>query len=329
MEQQQQQLDQQQEPGREGTQPLPSELYAPASQRCPLCACLIAGDNAAFNRHVDECLSVSALRQEEQAEVQAYGRLGLSRSTSPQECPLCCAPTASVAGGSLVSLRGCGHALCEECLERWLRDRSARRQPLTCPFDGCAQPLEQAELYALLGAERLDQYSRLLLEQTSGVRCCPTAGCTNACWWQNEEQDGPPKFDCTACGRSCCLLCHVQPYHEGRSCEAHAALRAAEANRNPGGVSTSRKEEIATERMLRMERATRRCPGCGAYVTRAKGCDKMMCLCGYRFCFKCGAKDAKCHCTGREHGFWDNQKRSIEDSSGRRERDARREKRNR
>jgi Ring finger domain/IBR domain, a half RING-finger domain len=48
------------------------------------------------------------------------------------------------------------------------------------------------------------------------------------------------------------------------------------------------------------------CPGCGAYIEKTEGCDKMECLCGYRFCFNCGAQNADCLCTPSHHHFWRN-----------------------
>ena len=59
----------------------------------------------------------------------------------------------------------------------------------------------------------------------------------------------------------------------------------------------------------------RKCPKCGSWIEKGpsmeafgipmvEGCDKMTCRCGCKFCFKCGSVDAKCSCTGPEHGFF-------------------------
>ena len=52
---------------------------------------------------------------------------------------------------------------------------------------------------------------------------------------------------------------------------------------------------------------TKPCPRCGAYIEKIEGgCDMMECLCGYRFCYGCGAQNAACGCTPQHHSFWDN-----------------------
>lgn len=38
------------------------------------------------------------------------------------------------------------------------------------------------------------------------------------------------------------------------------------------------------------------CPGCANRIEKADGCDLIGCLCGFRFCFKCGVADGDCAC---------------------------------
>lgn len=53
---------------------------------------------------------------------------------------------------------------------------------------------------------------------------------------------------------------------------------------------------------------TRQCRRCGARIEKIDddSCDMMECLCGYRFCYRCGSQDAACLCTPAYHHFWDN-----------------------
>ena len=40
------------------------------------------------------------------------------------------------------------------------------------------------------------------------------------------------------------------------------------------------------------------CKACGSQIEKESGtCDLMECLCGYRFCYNCGAADGSCNCT--------------------------------
>lgn len=65
-------------------------------------------------------------------------------------------------------------------------------------------------------------------------------------------------------------------------------------------------EEIDELTLQWIQSRTQPCPGCGARIEKLPdGCDKMECLCGYRFCYKCGAPGAECDCTPSHHYFWD------------------------
>lgn len=61
-----------------------------------------------------------------------------------------------------------------------------------------------------------------------------------------------------------------------------------------------------TRRVL--EITTRPCPHCGTGIEKLTDtCDKMMCLCGYRFCYRCGAPGAACSCIENQgHGWFHN-----------------------
>lgn len=43
------------------------------------------------------------------------------------------------------------------------------------------------------------------------------------------------------------------------------------------------------------EQGTKMCPGCGAWVLRSEGCDRMECRCGQRFCYACGGIRCLCY----------------------------------
>jgi hypothetical protein len=48
------------------------------------------------------------------------------------------------------------------------------------------------------------------------------------------------------------------------------------------------------------------CRRCHNGVQKSSGCDKVMCRCGYKFCYHCGVEGAKCQCTPSSHVFINN-----------------------
>jgi len=52
-----------------------------------------------------------------------------------------------------------------------------------------------------------------------------------------------------------------------------------------------------------IEHECKQCAHCGAYIEREDGCDAVMCLCGYRFCWTCEDLD-ECQC--EHYDFYDN-----------------------
>jgi hypothetical protein len=78
-----------------------------------------------------------------------------------------------------------------------------------------------------------------------------------------------------------------------------------------GGLSSEEESQL-------ISLGFRKCPKCSSFIEKGpsmeafgiamvEGCDKMTCRCGCKFCFKCGSIDAKCLCTGQEHGFFSHQ----------------------
>eukprot|EP00419_Tripos_fusus_P039198 CAMPEP_0172765724 /NCGR_PEP_ID=MMETSP1074-20121228/179848_1 /TAXON_ID=2916 /ORGANISM="Ceratium fusus, Strain PA161109" /LENGTH=196 /DNA_ID=CAMNT_0013600719 /DNA_START=265 /DNA_END=857 /DNA_ORIENTATION=+ len=92
-----------------------------------------------------------------------------------------------------------------------------------------------------------------------------------------------------------CLVCHATPYHNGKTCQEHAA--ASGASSSSGGNNRTTLDEEASLRDWMERTGSRQCPRCKMGVTkedlgRQKSqraeCHKMMCRnCETRFCFKC------------------------------------------
>ena len=57
---------------------------------------------------------------------------------------------------------------------------------------------------------------------------------------------------------------------------------------------------------------TRVCEGCGSNVEKESGCDLIICLCGWRFCFNCGEPGGECDCNPG-HDFEEDEYPEVED----------------
>lgn len=70
---------------------------------------------------------------------------------------------------------------------------------------------------------------------------------------------------------------------------------------------TPNNEELDELTLQFLNEHTQPCPACGARIEKIEGgCDLMECMCGFRFCYRCGSQGAECSCTPDHHSFWDN-----------------------
>ncbi|KAL7548599.1 hypothetical protein ACHAWF_011874, partial [Thalassiosira exigua] len=145
--------------------------------------------------------------------------------------------------------------------------------------------------------------------------------------------------DCFQCEKTSCLTCGATPFHTNRTCEEYGkekrrkegmererlAARLAVQAIGDAPMPSFRIDRPAPDRSRANEEAkyefavetgvevggdalasAKRCRRCGNGVALASGCLKMKCLCGYRFCYRCGSENAQCDCTPAHHGFADN-----------------------
>jgi len=220
-----------------------------------------------------------------------------------ETCAICCN---EVSPWHAAFLR-CGHGwYCEHCLEMHAKARLQVGDPsVQCPE--CRTALAEYDLRKLLPEEVIDRLLDRSLEQavssSADLWACPTPNCP----MRVAVEDGTnPRFKCTMCKKVSCIRCGAQPFHTGRTCEAHA--------KKPVAKSKSEEEE-ALMRWLE-ETGTKQCPTCRMGITKEnldkqktqyKECHKMMCWnCSTRFCFKCLTiltPTSSCGCSIDAHGF--------------------------
>lgn len=199
-------------------------------------------------------------------------------------------------------LESCGHVYCRNCLNRYIDVRVEQGETtlILCPFanvdismGGCGnmQGLSQNELRGILGDQSYRQLDRRALEKTvamdSSLHQCPSPDCPYVVSWGGPD-DGVPCVDCPICCKTRCLVCGVSPYHTNQACDP--VIHDCNNYDNIFCASSNIK----------------RCKRCGVGIIKDFGCDKVMCRCGYRFCWECGSENAQCQCTQASHGFIDN-----------------------
>lgn len=132
-------------------------------------------------------------------------------------------------------------------------------------------------------------------KETATLSSCLHRSCKSCMvrWLEREESSGqgrPPT----------CPFCRSA----ARDRDVIAILgRPFESKRATGdGPNNGGEEEVDELTMQWLDEHTVPCGVCGSRIEKESGCDKIECLCGYRFCFRCGAANARCACNPG-HGF--------------------------
>eukprot|EP00756_Hemistasia_phaeocysticola_P057480 Hpha_TRINITY_DN34087_c0_g1::TRINITY_DN34087_c0_g1_i1::g.30560::m.30560/K10630/RBCK1, HOIL1; RanBP-type and C3HC4-type zinc finger-containing protein 1 len=222
-------------------------------------------------------------------------------NVAPFDCPICQCP---VEVGEGMRLRTCLHEFCSDCARMHVEEKvqAGHSGLVTCPQPGCNSQFSHRELTALTGTANVTALDRRALDleaaRNAAMHHCPTPDCGYIVHWAGPE-DGPPKLQCPKCRKSTCLSCKACPFHEGRTCQEHAHRKKDKADQ--------RVSEAAI-----LSGGGRQCKRCKLFVQKDAGCNKMMCLCGFRFCYECGSENAQCGCTPSSHGFWDNRQHKAD-----------------
>lgn len=115
-------------------------------------------------------------------------------------------------------------------------------------------------------------------------------------WIQREENSGQSVTTCP--------FCRLELSSDETSAILGRPYQPNLGRRNIDGTD----DEIDELTSQWLDQYTKSCPSCQARIQKSSNndCDLMECLCGYRFCFNCGAQGGSCGCTPATHGFWDN-----------------------
>jgi len=215
------------------------------------------------------------------------------------ECPFCM----EIVKKQQAMILNCSHILCINCARKWIESEMSEKTEffVKCPFS-CGSSFSYKEMEAILDPEKFALFQRRVLELSvaldPSLHFCRTPNCIYIVSWESEAENGIPRLDCPICKKTSCILCGLEPYHKGMTCEEAVEYWNTQEQIN-------HQNEVRSLAYLR-EMDMKHCRRCRAGVLKDSGCDKMMCRCGYKFCFRCGAENAVCRCTPSYHLFWNN-----------------------
>jgi hypothetical protein len=173
------------------------------------------------------------------------------------------------AGDERVTLFGCDHVFCRDCLGEYLRLKVNEAQVLSirCPQHRCATILAEEVVLKYLPPHSTDKYKRFRIKaeltKDPHLRWCPRADCEGYCLGSSSHKH----LICSMCLHEYCYYCS-QPWHGEAPCKEQAdQLLDAWAKQND----------------------VRYCPNCRFRVEKMMGCSHMACIqCQYQWCWLCG-----------------------------------------
>lgn len=201
-------------------------------------------------------------------------------------------------GGRFVRFE-CGHAFCAECARALVTSHiDCGSVHVKCPDTSCRKLLEPQEIKKILDDDALfDTWNELSFKH--GIASHPEYSFCPRCGGIAVEDAEENSADCGVCFYVFCTLCQ-ESRHPGVECVSQETKLLMLRQRAMGGsadaVALLRKTELELKSLSLIEKTTKPCPSCGEAVERNQGCNKMTCLCGDMFCYRCGEK-----VTGYQH----------------------------
>jgi Zinc finger, C3HC4 type (RING finger) len=210
-----------------------------------------------------------------------------SEDTTFATCGICCEEKRA-----LLSFSQCHHETCQECLFQWIEtaENTGQTTPPGCPL--CRVPLSIEDMERVLGrpftpskkmeCPSLEDTSNTLDELTlhwlqANAKACP--GCGNYI----EKNHGCNHMTCL-CGVRFCYGCGWA----GRCCVCIPT--------DWDDLPWNNSHHIPQEWLSEAQAQYAPCPGCGNFLETMVDQDHWECLCGVRFCYRCGWPGRLCTC---------------------------------
>lgn len=179
----------------------------------------------------------------------------------------------------------CKHIIHSNCFKNYVKNSIKNKEiPILCPK--CKKEINTDLIYKSLNSigdsNLVKQYEKLCFElyiknadvTNNGITyyCCPTQGCNKYIPCKKNET----KLSCPKCNKEYCINC-FRPWHKDKNCEEFIIQN----NNNDSKLNKEFYDIIVNDKY-------KECPNCKALMIKEKGTNKISCVCGNIFCYKCG-----------------------------------------
>ncbi|KAL3101845.1 hypothetical protein niasHS_003254 [Heterodera schachtii] len=247
-------------------------------------------------------------KQGEQMPCHSASSSAFSADKCPAQLPMFCGVCfTEYAAFDSFALRRCEpfgatHTFCDDCWRQHIGQcLSNGRVPISCMALNCSSVVRPSVALLVVGQPIAQRYRQLLVKRRRLCRdfvvCAQCDGTVRLRLnWQNLAslpRKSQPLAKCAHCEEIICCRC-AQRQHLPLSCEERELY---ELILRSHGQSL---QSLLLSRGINPIARGVRCDNCNNLVEKSDGCDHIVCVCGYEFCWRCGG-DWKSHknCVGQ------------------------------
>ncbi|KFK32796.1 hypothetical protein AALP_AA6G289400 [Arabis alpina] len=182
----------------------------------------------------------------------------------------------------------CRHRFCYECMKRHIEVRLLEGSVMRCPHYRCKSKLTFVRCANFLAPKVRAMWEQRIKEDSIPVTAriyCPNPRCSalmSQTQLSRSTKEAGVRRSCFKCSKPFCIHCKV-PWHSKLSCDDYKRLHP-----NPT-TSDGMLKALANQKLWRQ------CGKCQHMIELSKGCVRVSCRCGHKFCYRCGAAAGGCN----------------------------------
>ena len=174
----------------------------------------------------------------------------------------------------------CEHKFCKECWINYIEEKIKSNEEILCMEKTCLKKINDERIRYFIKDNDilLKKYENYDLKRkvynNSNMKFCPFPDCNGIGIIKNLTAPNNKFIKCSN-GHEFCFVC-LKKWHKGKKC----------------------KEEVLDKNLkkLKNEINSKRCPNCGIFLIKYKGCNHITCSnCKYEFCWICKSKYSDDH----------------------------------